>query len=59
MLKVDMTIVQQRVERMLINMDELFSKRDHLRIFGVPRGGIPVAHMVAELDWSTEFPPTR
>jgi len=32
---------------MLINMDELFSKRDHLRIFGVPRGGIPVAHMVA------------
>lgn len=34
------------------------SVRRAMRIW-LATGSVPVAHMVAELDWTTEFPPTR
>jgi GTP cyclohydrolase IA len=53
MLKVDMKTVRQQLGTMLQALDAAFPGNDRIRIYGVPRGGIPVAHMVAQ-QWRSE-----
>jgi len=48
MLKVDMNTVQQQVIRVMLAMDNVFSEHEPVYVYGVPRGGIPVAYMVAQ-----------
>lgn len=62
MLKIDTAVLKGMIDEMVVKViAQKIHYRQSIRIYGVPRGGIPVAHMLAahNSDWQVVYRPTE